>query len=112
MSEVKDNSILKWVEASTLLGGTLVAAIATCAITLYRIDSLEDKVDKLVDSYQNVSILETKMNALRDSHLETQKIFDKFSDSVDRLSITVAKLEGKVEGLESNKKVNINGKEE
>ncbi len=94
----KESSILPWVEASTLLGGTLIAAIATSSISLYQINEMDDKVDKLVSAVTtlnyNQGIAKNDIQTLKSNGKKTQAIFIKFSDSVDRLSIAVAKLEG------------------
>lgn len=97
--ERRTNSILPWVEASTLLGTILVGAIATSAITLYRIDSLEDKVDTLVESVNSINVIKSEIATIKQNNEQTAMIFSKFSDSVDRLSTTLAKLEGKVEAM-------------
>lgn len=88
-------NILPWVEASTLLGGILVAAIATMAISLYRIDSIEDKVDDLVVAVASIAVIKTEIASLKSHDKQAQMIFTKFAESVDRLSIAVAKLEVK-----------------
>lgn len=92
-------NIVGWIESSVLLGGVLVAAIATSAVSLYRIDSIEDKVDDLVTAISSMNVLQSEIANLKQRDLQTQKIFDKFTDSVDRLSVTLAKLEGRVESM-------------
>ena len=94
MSESKDRaSILPWVESSILLGGTLVAAISVSAISLYRIDSIESKVDDLVEAVSTINVIQTEIKSLKNHDKQAQMIFTKFAESVDRLSIAVAKLE-------------------
>lgn len=97
MSSDKAN-ILPWVEASTLLGGIMVAAIATMAISLYRIDSIEDKVDDLVVAVAKIDVIRNDISNLKEHDKQTQLIFTKFADSVDRLTVAVAKLEGQSYG--------------
>jgi FtsZ-binding cell division protein ZapB len=94
------SDIIPWVEASTIIGGVLVAAIATSAVSLYRIDSIEDKVDNLVTAVENIDVIRSDINHLKDNNRQTQQIFLKFSESVDKLAIAVAKLEGKNYGSE------------
>ena len=97
---MSDSHLLNWIEASTLLVITLVGAISTSAVTLYRLDSVEDKVDNLVNSIQTVNIIQQEIKTIKEREEQTGKIFLKFSDSVDRLSLTLVKLETKVTMME------------
>ena len=93
-------SILPWVEASSLLAFTLIGAIATSAISLYRIDSIEDKVDHLTQTVASIAVIQNDIKSLKSHDEQTQKIFERFSHSVDRLSTTLAKLEGEMNARE------------
>lgn len=98
-------SILPWVEASTILSIALVGAIATGAISLYRIDSIENKigsienkVDDLVEAVGAIGVIQSEIESLKNHDKQAQMIFTKFAESVDRLSIAVAKLEVRTDG--------------
>jgi len=92
-------SILPWVEASTLLGVTLIGAISVSSVSLYRIDEMADKVDKIAEAVASLTfaqgVTKTEILSLKHHDEETQKIFKEFSTAVRGLTIAVAKLEVK-----------------
>ena len=89
-----------WIQSNHFLVATLVAAISASSVTLYRINSLEEKVDSLVTALDTINIMKYELENIKSHNVQASMIFEKFSDSVDRLAITVSKLDGKVELLE------------
>lgn len=101
-SEQADNnrSLIPWIESSILLGGILVAAVATSAISLYRIDDIDNKLDSIVGKVDKISYLQYEVNSLKANNRDIIVVFGKIADSVDRLAIAVAKLEEREDGKE------------
>ncbi len=94
------NNTPDWIQAGGVVLAVLVAAISVSAVTLYRLDSLEGKVDSLIDHISNIKVLQQEVKDIKLRNTEIGHIFIKFASSVDRLSITVAKLETKLDLME------------
>ena len=95
-----NRSLIPWIESSILLGGILVAAVATSAISLYRIDDIDNKLDSIVGKVDKIGYLQYEVNSLKANNREIVIVFGKIADSVDRLAIAVAKLEERDDGKE------------
>jgi len=104
MQERTSHNIFTWVSQNPLLTTILIGAISASSVTLFRLDSLEQKVDTLVEVTSSMSVLKSEMNTLKNNDNQVLIVFTKFSDSVDRLSISVAKLEAKVDTLENRRR--------
>ena len=98
----KPSSLLPWIEASTVLGTVVVAAIATSAVSLYQINEIDEKVDKIATAVETLTytqgITKHEIKTLKSNDEKTLAVFVKLSDSIDKLSIAVAKLEVKTNG--------------
>lgn len=102
--QTNDNrSLIPWIESSILLGGILVAAVATSAISLYRIDDIDNKLDSVAEKVDKIGYLQYEVNNLKANNREIVIVFGKIADSVDRLAIAVAKLEEREDGKERGK---------
>lgn len=97
-----NHSIPGWIEAGGMVLTVLIAAISVSSITLYRLDRLEDKVDQLTAVLVTIHTMKEDVKRLKENSKDALRVFGKFSDSVDRLAISIAKLEIKVEGLEED----------
>ncbi len=91
------DNLSKFLQANSFILIILISAVSSSSVGLYRLGSLETKVDRLITTVTNVGLIEKEVKDLKSHNKEMMSIFYKFSSSVEKLSITVAKLETKVE---------------
>jgi len=89
-----------WIEAGSMMFLAVVGVASTSAIALYRLDTVEDKVDEVYNIVSEFRVVRQQVDELKSHDEKVLEIFSKFTDSVDRLNVTVAKLETKVELME------------
>jgi len=86
-----------WIEASGVIVTAMVVSISVSSVALYRLGALEDQVKDLVTAIEVVQILKHDIDRLQKREEETMRLFEKFSNNVGSLAISVAKIEAKLE---------------
>lgn len=89
--------LTSWIEAGSILSIAIITAISVSALTLYRLDDLEDKVDKLVETTTSIRLIEKDVAELKRHDKNILNLFGKLAVSIDNLTVAVAKLEVKQE---------------
>lgn len=90
-------SLPEWIEAGGLIVFAIIVSISVSSVALYRLGTLEDKVEELLNSVQDIQLLKKDIQSIKEREIAMLKVFEKFSNSVNTLAISVAKLETKLE---------------